>query len=134
MSVSGITSLAASLGSTGSTPVQSPLKEYIKERNADLAQLNKYVQEGNLSAAEQEYQTMVALGQQDIHRDNPYFRADRATDFNAIGVALQSGDLTGAAQALQALYNTYPKRVDSEASSGSASGSSTPSGRVNVVG
>jgi hypothetical protein len=89
MSITGISSLAADLPSvtstsnTGVTPTSK--KAYFEERNADVAQLNKDVQAGDLSAAQQDYANIVALGKQDIGRNNPYYHADRAMDFNAIG-------------------------------------------------
>jgi hypothetical protein len=111
MLVTGISSLAADLPSvtntsnTGVTPTSK--KAYFEERNADVAQLNKDVQAGDLSAAQQDYANIVALGKQDIGKNNPYYHADRAMDFDAIGGALENGDLNGAKTALAALYSTY---------------------------
>jgi hypothetical protein len=134
MSVAGISSLAATLPTPSSTPDPKVdrLKAYYEERNADVAQLNKDVQSGNMTAAEQDYANIVALGKQDIHRNNPFFHADRATDFNAIGGALQNGDISGAKQALAALYSTYaPKTTDAASSTADATAAAAT---VNVAG
>jgi hypothetical protein len=132
MSVSGITSLAASLpqvtANPNSTVASTPKKAYFEERNADVAQLNADVQAGNLSAAQQDYANIVALGKQDIGKNNPYYHADRAMDFDAIGGALENGDLSGAKTALAALYSTYehpPGAGNATSVASSAAGAAT---------
>ena len=136
MSVTGISSLGSTLPS--STPPAAPItkKEYFAERNADVAQLNKDVQAGDLSAAQQDYANIVALGKQDIGKNNPYYHADRAMDFNAIGGALENGDLSGAKTALAALYSTYehPAGALEGNASSTASPAATAAGGVDVAG
>ena len=136
MSVTGISSFDPTLPS--STPPAGPIskKQYFEERNADVAQLNADVQAGNLSAAQQDYANIVALGKQDIGRNNPYYHADRAMDFNAIGGALENGDLNGAKTALADLYTTYehpPGALEGNAQS-TASPAVTAAGGINVAG
>ena len=139
MSVTGISNLAATLppvtttASNGATPTSK--KAYFEERNADVAQLNKDVQAGDLSAAQQDYATIVALGQRDIGKNNPYYHADRALDFNAIGGALENGDLNGAKAALTALYSTYQHPGTVSTPPATASSAAAPStGAVDVAG
>ncbi len=104
MSVLSVSSPTIPLPTTN--PATS-LPAYFKQRRAEVEQLNQALKSGDLSAAQQAYNNIVALGNQVIHRDNPYFRADRALDFSAIGGALQNGDLAGARQAFAALHSTY---------------------------
>ncbi len=136
MSVTGISSLATTLPPITSTPNSSeastPKKAYFEERNADVAQLNQDLQAGDLSAAQQDYANIVALGKQDIGRNNPYYHANRAMDFNAISGALENGDLNGAKTAMAALYSTYehpPGAVE-----GNANSTAAAAGGVNVAG
>jgi hypothetical protein len=83
------------------------LQKYYKERQPDVLQLNEALKSGNLSAAEQAYNNLVALGNNVLHNGNPFLRSDRALDFNAIGGALQNGDLAGAQKAFAALESTF---------------------------
>jgi hypothetical protein len=111
------------------------LPAYFKERRAEVEQLNQALKSGDLSAAQQAYNNIVALGNQVIHRDNPYFRSDRALDFSAIGGALQNGDLTGARQAFAALHSTYllPPAGNSAGLSPATVGSLSPAGQQITV-
>lgn len=111
---------AISLSSIVPQPLSTPspataskanfLHEYFKERTAEVQQLKEALKSGDLSAAQQAYNNVVALGNTVLHRDNPYFRSDRGLDFNAIGGALQNGDLSGAKQAFAALQSTYANK------------------------
>ena len=139
MSTMGISSLATTLPtltSSSSSSVAAPptKKEYFEERNADVAQLNTDVQAGNLSAAQQDYANIVALGKQDIGQNNPYYHANRAMDFNAIGGALENGDLSGAKTALAALYSTYGHPPTAGENPGSAANPAAAASAVNVTG
>jgi|SRR5579863_1821682 len=80
---------------------------YLKERRTEISDLQSALKSGDLAAAQKDYNNLVALGQQDLGRNNPFLRSDRGLDFNAIGGALQSGDLNGARQAFAALETTY---------------------------
>jgi hypothetical protein len=82
-------------------------QKYIAERGPEVQQLKEALQSGDLSAAEKAYNNLVALGNTVLHKDNPFVRADRALDFNAIGGALENGDLAGARQAFAALQSTF---------------------------
>src|ERR1700733_13420997 len=82
-------------------------KEYNAERAPEVQQLAAALQSGNLGAAEQAYQNLVALGKSQLNQDNPFVKTNRALDFNAIGGALQNGDLAGAQQAFADLQSTF---------------------------
>ena len=100
-------------------------QEYISQRRPEVQQLKDALKAGDLSAAQQAYNNLVALGNQVLHKDNPFVRQDRALDFNAIGGALQNGDLNGARQAFAALHDTFQHKLPPGASS-----STTPSASV----
>ena len=103
----------------GSQPVTSPpvfnnssiyqqLQAYRQQRAADLAQLGQDLQAGNLKAAQQDFNTLTALGQTGPNKNGQTFQqANRAQSFQAIGQALQSGDLAGAQSAFASLQGTF---------------------------
>ena len=117
ISISNIpTSPATSSGVTSSA-------DYFKQRRAEVQQLDEALQAGDLATAQQDYNNIVALGNNVLHRDNPFLRADRGLDFNAIGGALQNGDLAGARQAFAALESTYKLPPAASTAASSATGS-----------
>jgi|CZKY01.1.fsa_nt_gi hypothetical protein len=94
---------------TSSAPsIYQQLQAYQQQRQADLAQLGQDLQAGDLNAAQQDFNTVTALGQSGPNRNGqPFQRADRTQDFQAIGQALQSGDLAGAQSAYANLAGTF---------------------------
>jgi hypothetical protein len=133
MSAISFSSLASLPPSSANTPTpKTNLQTYFKERTAEVKQLNQALKSGDLAAAQQDYNNIVALGNNVIHRDNPFFRSDRGLDFNAIGGALQNGDLAGAKQAFAALQSTYKLRP-SDSSSGSSGSAANLESQLNVV-
>jgi hypothetical protein len=101
-------SAIASIPSSASIPTTQPTPlSYFKERRDDVQQLSNDLKAGDLSAAQQDYNNIVSLGNNVLHRDNPFLKSDRGQDFDAIGGALENGDLNGARQAFAALENTY---------------------------
>src|SRR5271154_5994384 len=102
MSAISLTNIPSN-GPTTSSP------NYFKERRAEVQQLNDALKSGDLASAQQDYNNLVALGKSGLQRDNPFLRSDRGQDFNAIGGALQNGDLNGALQAFAALQSTFKK-------------------------
>ena len=88
--------------------IYQQLQAYQHQRQADLSQLGKDLQAGDLNAAQQDFNTLTALGQSGPHANGQLFqRADRAQDFQVIGQALQSGDLAGAQSAFASLASTF---------------------------
>jgi hypothetical protein len=114
-------------------------QKYISERRPEVQQLKDALQSGDITAAQQDYNNLVALGNNVLGKDNPFTRSDRALDFNAIGGALQNGDLAGAQQAFAQLESTFkdpppvagPTPSPSSVNSGSASEAGASA--VNVV-
>jgi hypothetical protein len=112
--MSAISISSAAIPQPLSTPPPNPttsLQTYFKERRAELQQLNDALKSGDLKAAQQAYNNIVALGNQVLHKDNAFLRSDRGLDFNAIGGALQNGDLAGAQQAFAVLQSTFGHKV-----------------------
>ncbi len=107
----------SSLAPQASTAKSAFWQKYLSERRPEVQQLKEALKSGDLSAAQQAYNNLVALGNQVLHKDNPFLRRDRALDFNAIGGALQNGDLDGARQAFAALQNTFLQKVPPATSS-----------------
>jgi len=131
MSTISIANVPLSTTSANPTPTTS-LQIYFKERQADVLQLNKALKSGDLADAQQAYNNLVALGNNVIHRDNPFFAPNRALDFNAIGGALQNGDLHGARQAFAALQATFrQQKLPPSANPGTNPGG-TPATAVNL--
>jgi hypothetical protein len=111
MSAISLSSIVPQPLSTAPTdPKSTFLQKYFKERRSEVQQLKDALQSGDLAAAQQDYNNLVALGNKVLHKDNPFLRSDRALDFNAIGGALQNGDLDGARQAFAALQSTYANK------------------------
>jgi hypothetical protein len=95
-------------GTTGTSSIYQQLQAYRQQRTADLAQLGQDLQAGNLTAAQNDFNTLTALGQSGPNQDGQTFqRADRAQDFQAIGQALQSGNLAGAQSAYASLASSF---------------------------
>jgi hypothetical protein len=109
---------------SGTSSIYQQLQAYRQQRLADLVQLGKDLAAGNQTAAQQDFNTLTALGQSGPNSNGQVFqRADRAQDFQAIGTALQSGDLTAAESAFTTLAGTFNKNVQAElAISGYGSG------------
>lgn len=80
------------------------LQAYFHQRTVDLSQLQQALKSGDVSAAQQAYNAIVALGQQGpLPKGTPFYSANLEQDFEAVGQALQSGDMTAAVQAFNAL-------------------------------
>src|ERR1700722_6783535 len=93
--------------------IYQQLQTYRQDRKADISQLGQDLQAGNLSAAQQDFSALTALGETGPSKNGqPFQRPDRAQDFNAIGQALQSGDLAGAQSAFTSLSGTFGQKDD----------------------
>jgi hypothetical protein len=84
---------------------------YFQQRKADLQQLSKDLQSGDLTAAQQDYTSIQNLAQNGPFSNGDAFKVSvRQQDFAAVGQALQSGDVAGAQQALSHLQATFDYR------------------------
>jgi hypothetical protein len=99
------------------------LQSFYQSRQVDLKQLGSDLQSGNLSAAQQDYSTLVTLGQGGpFANSEPFSKSGRAQAFETIGQDLQSGDLAGA----QAAFTTLTSSQSSSATSSQTPAASTP--------
>lgn len=86
----------------------SPLTTYYHQRAVDLKQLGQDLQSGNLSAAQQDFNSIQSLGQNGPFPNGEAFAVSaRQQDFTNIGQALQAGDRDGARQAFAKLLATF---------------------------
>jgi hypothetical protein len=91
-----------------SNSIYTELKSFFDHRRSDLQQLGKDLKSGDLTAAQQDYQTLQSLGQSGPFAEGaPFGAANREKKFEDIGAALNAGDLTGARRALLALHQTF---------------------------
>jgi len=118
--------------SASTSSIYQQLQSYRKERNADLAQLGTDLQAGNLNAAQQDFNTLTALGQSGPNKNGqPFQQAGRAQDFQAIGQALENGDLAGAQSAFASLEGTFGEQ--SQQAQSAISAYSSNSGGAEIV-
>lgn len=110
-------------------------QKYLSERRPEVQQLKDALQSGDIAAAQQDYNNLVALGNKVLGKDNPFVRSDRAFDFDAVGGALQNGDLAGAQQAFATLERTFQKLppVTDPASSTTAPGTAADANSASGV-
>jgi hypothetical protein len=107
-------STSGTSGTSGTESIYQQLRDFRSVRKNDLQQLGQALSSGDLATAEQDYQNLVALGQQGPFASGGVFqRSDRAQDFQAIGQALQSGSATSAQQAYAALESTFGQNSSS---------------------
>jgi hypothetical protein len=102
----------SSTTATGSaSSIYQQLQAYRQQRLADLADLGKALQSGDLAGAQSAFAALTALGQTGPNQNGQTFsRTDREQDFQALGKALQSGDLAGAQAAFANLSATSGKQ------------------------
>ena len=82
------------------------IQSYYQNRNTDLQQLGNALKSGDLNAAQQAYDALVALGKQGpFSNGDPFSKSDRETAFQNIGTALQTGDLASAQAAFATLQS-----------------------------
>ncbi len=111
-----VVNLASTQPSTQATTqdassIYQQLQAYRQQRKTDVAQLGQDLQAGNLSAAQQDFAALSALGQSGPSKNGQVFQnSTRNQDFQAIGQALQSGDLAGAQSAFANLESTFGKQ------------------------
>jgi hypothetical protein len=101
-----------STAAVSSIPISQQLQQYFQTRRADLQQLGRALENGNLAGAQSAFNKIVQLGQNGPKANgDPFLISQREQDFNAIGQALQAGDLVGAQQAFATLRGTAEKQA-----------------------
>jgi hypothetical protein len=92
---------------TGVSSIYDQLKSFRQQRTADVTQLGQDLQAGDLNAAQQDFSTLTALGQNGPAKNGQVFQqAAHVQDLQAVGQALQSGDLASAQSAFTTLAST----------------------------
>lgn len=101
-----------STAAVSTSSIYQELQQYFQQRGSDLQQLGQALQNGDLTAATQEYGAISNLGQNGPFANGNAFKiSQRQQDFNAIGQALQNGDLAAAQQAFAQLKATFQQRT-----------------------
>src|ERR1700677_5227871 len=85
-----------STAAVSSSSLNQQIDQYFQTRRSDLQQLGQALTSGDVATAQTEFNNIVTLGQNGpFSGGNAFAYANREQDFNAIGTALQSGDLGG---------------------------------------
>lgn len=93
--------------------IYQELQAYFQQRGSDLQQLGSDLLAGSIANAQQDFNTLLTLGQGGPSAKGDVFESKvREQDFNAIGQALKSGDLAGAKQAFAQLESTFHQHHD----------------------
>jgi hypothetical protein len=119
VNLGGTQTAASTTGSTSS--IYQQIQAYQQQKHADLTQLGEDLTAGNQSAAQQDFNTLTALGQSGPNAQGQIFQnSTRAQDFQAIGQALQAGDLAGAQSDFANLSATFGKQSQTPPAAGPA--------------
>jgi hypothetical protein len=81
--------------------------QFFQSRLSDLQDLGQSLQSGNLTGAEQDFNSIQSLAQTGPFNGKAFGVNQREQDFSAIGQALQSGDISGAKQDFAKLESTF---------------------------
>jgi len=104
-----------STSAVSNVSIYQQLQSYFQQRDSGVKQLGQDLESGNITAAEQDFQSIQTLGQSGPFASGNAFRNDqREQDFNAIGQALQSGDLQTAQQDFAQLESTFQSSQNSQ--------------------
>jgi len=94
------------------------IQNFNQSRRADLQQLASALRSGNLGAAKQAFSDLAAIGKNGPYGNaEPFSNSSRAQAFEAIGQALQTGDLAGGQAAFAALQHSFANRGGATATS-----------------
>ncbi|HKM86940.1 MAG TPA: hypothetical protein VJW96_12100 [Terriglobales bacterium] len=115
-----------STAAVSSTSIFQELQSFYQNRQADLKQLSSALQSGDLNGAQQAYKALAVLGEGGpFANSEPFAKSSRAQAFDAVGEALQAGDLARA----QASFATLTAGQSNSASAPQA----TPAAVVNLA-
>ena len=106
--------------STAAISSQSILQElqtFYKSRQTDVQQLGSALQSGDLSGAQQAFQSLAVLGEGGpFANSEPFAKSSKAEAFNAVGEAIAAGNLAGAQAAFATLTSKQSAAADSASS------------------
>jgi hypothetical protein len=115
-----------STAAVSSTSIFQELQSFYQNRQTDLKQLSSALQSGDLNGAQQAYKALAVLGEGGpFANSEPFGKSSRAQAFDAVGEALQAGDLARA----QASFATLTAGQNSSTSAPQA----TPAAVVNLA-
>ena len=118
-----------STSAVNSASINQQLQQYFQTRQSDLRQLGQALSSGNLTAAQNQFNNITALGESGPFAGGNAFKiTGRQSDFTALGQALQSGDLAGAQQAFGALASTFKHRGPATDPPGATAASASSAG------
>ena len=83
------------------------LASYFHERGVELKKLGEDLKSGDMDAAQKDVVTIQTLAQGILPSGNAFYLQSRQQDFDAVGRAMQSSDLSGARQAFVKLANSF---------------------------
>lgn len=112
------------------------LQQFFTQRTDDMTNLARALMSGDLAGAQRVYNAIVSLGKQGPFASGaPFAAADRESDFQAIGQALQAGDLGSAINSLEAIRQSFIAQYGQPGkTSNSGSSSAGPATVVNLSG
>ena len=108
-------------GTSGTSDLQAiyqQVQAFLSDSQADLLQLGTDSSLDNSNPTQQDFQNLVQLEQASIATPQPSAAPSSTAEFQALGQALQSGNLANAQQAFNTLQNTFANNASS--ASGSA--------------
>jgi hypothetical protein len=112
----------------------SSLVQYFQQRQSDLRQLGKDLQNSDLADAQTEYNTIESLGQSGpFANGDAFYLTNRQQDFDALGQALQSGNLSAAQDAYTQLHDTFLHPSTSSSGNSETGSSSDSSNGAEIV-
>ncbi len=86
-----------STAAVSSTSIFQELQSFYQNRQTDLKQLSSALQNADLNGAQQAYKALAVLGEGGpFANSEPFAKSSRAQAFDAVGEALQAGDLARA--------------------------------------
>lgn len=101
-----------STSAVSSISIFQELQSFYQTRQTDLKQLSSALKSGDLTGAQQAFQALAVLGEGGPFANlEPFGNTNRANAFNAVGEALQAGNLSQA----QAAFVTLTARQSSDA-------------------
>jgi hypothetical protein len=127
--VASASSVSSASGTSGLQAIYQQVQAFLSDSQADLLQLGTDSSPDNSDSSEQnfqnqnfrnqDFQNLVQLEQASLATPQSSAPSNSAAEFQALGLALQSGNLANAQQAFTTLQNTFGNIGDNASSSGS---------------
>jgi hypothetical protein len=106
-----------STAAISSQSIFQELQTFYQSRQTDVQQLGSALQSGDLSGAQQAFQSLAVLGEGGpFANSEPFAKSSKAEAFNAVGEAIAAGNLAGAQAAFATLTGKQSAAADSASS------------------